>query len=145
MAEKGQSMTIEELEQITYLRNSLKDLDQRISASYDTVKSPSFTAFGGSKYNYSDPTAKSFENREKMINNYNSILIKYLGLIEKTEDFFDTIESHDVIAIMRYHYEIGLTWSETSKKMNPNVYSDSRASKAKLDRYIESHKKQFES
>lgn len=125
-------MTIEKLESYKGLTAEIKGLREQIDSFYDTYRSPQLSDGGSHSMNVGNPVETSvmriIELKEK--------LKEAEGRLYEVENFLSTIEDKDaeIRAIIRYHYILGKSWSQTNTAIcgYPSYY----ACRKKIMRYF---------
>jgi hypothetical protein len=54
----------------------------------------------------------------------------------RIEEWLDTVEDPEIRSIVRFHYLLGYTWAETSKKVYKRILPKEQAPRMRLKRYL---------
>lgn len=129
-------MTKQELESYVGIKAECEAIQIEIEMLYETVQALDYTkSVQASVGNVSNPT----EKQAMRIMNLKEKLLKkrqeQIEMLEKIDEFVDSIENGEIRAIMRYHYLLGNSWTATSFKVF-GVYSYDIPRK-RIDRFFE--------
>ena len=124
-------MTIDELEQYRWISAEIDALNEQIYAMYNTYHSPSFSSSGSFNAEPHSPVESALKKIQKLERVYNSKLDNLRERAEAIEDWLYTVDDPFVRSCIRYHYLLGYTWKETSKRVygykNGNYYNARKA------------------
>lgn len=119
------SFQIEQLENFRMINSELKALNSQIKNTYNTYHSP---AIGNGRNSVpGDPTARAIEKLSKLQDLYSIKYVSMTKLLDEIETWINTIENTEIRSIIRWHYLLGLSWKQTSKKVyGYNSYYNAR-------------------
>ena len=124
-------MTIEELEQYRALYLEIDAIAEQRDAMYNTYSSPSFSSVGSFNAEPHSPVEAALKKIQKLENLYNKKIKDLRTKAETIEDWLYTVDDPFVRSCIRYHYLLGYTWKETSKRVygykNGNYYNARKA------------------
>lgn len=111
------SVTVEKLKQLKYLKRELKEIKIKITELRNTLKSPCF--YGGKRKGYvSDSVAKTNELLEKQISLFLNLQEKCLTEENEILDFIFKIDDSKMRQILKFRYIDGLSWIQTGHKLD---------------------------
>lgn len=125
-------ITLERLEEIGRECRSYRDLKAQIRSSYNTYRSPDFKEHSKGT-EVSDPTVSAFhriDQLKKQLQDHQTVICEFLQDLR-------TIDDPEIVTIIIWHYLVGLTWSDTCKKMTGKC--DKRQSMKKVFYYLRTH------
>ena len=124
-------ITIERLEEIRTIYQRFNILQREREEAYQTYKSPIiFYEHQKGSDTLSDPVVKAFHRIEEIDNQLCNVLDKMIEF----EDDLQKVPDLGIVAIIRWHYLIGLSWSDTNYK----IYKEHNSSycRKKIQRYF---------
>ena len=120
-------MTIEELEQYRWLSAEIDALNEQICVMYNTYHSPSFSSAGSFNSEPHSPVENALKKIQKLETIYNAKINDLRAKTNEIESWLDTVKDINIRTCIRYHYLLGYTWKETSKRVygykNSNYYN----------------------
>ena len=125
-------ITVQRLEKTAVICRRIRELRNAIQHTYNTYRSPSFDrSYRKSTGHVSDPVVNAVNHLQDL----HSQLAECLDYMYQFENDLSQIDNNEIIAIIRCHYILGDTWSDTSWKMYQR--RDHSAVRKKLIRYLE--------
>lgn len=110
-------MTLEELEQYRALYLEIDAIAEQRDAMYNTYHSPSFSSAGSFSAEPHSPVETALKKIQKLEDLYDKKIKDLRIKAETIEDWLYTVDNPFVRSCIRYHYMLGYSWKETSKKM----------------------------
>lgn len=107
---------IKTLEQLQKDIQTLRILQKKKQMLYYPVHSP-HSETGVRNTSRSDPTAGALRKIEKIDDQISDCMVKIAEELSAVETWLETVEDGHIRAAIRWHYLIGLNWSETCKKV----------------------------
>lgn len=107
---------IKTLEQLQKDIQTLRILQKKKETLYYPVHSP-HSETGVRNASRSDPTAGALRKIEKVDNQITDCLVRIADELSIIETWLETVEDGHIRAAIRWHYLIGLNWSETCKRV----------------------------
>lgn len=124
-------MTLEELEQYRWISAEIDALNEQICVMYNTYHSPSFSSVGSFNAEPHSPVEAALKKIQKLETIYNTKINNLRAKSNEIERWLDTVKDINIRTCIRYHYLLGYTWKETSKKVygyqNSNYYNARKA------------------
>lgn len=127
-------VTLERCEAMAKTYRRFRELLDLRDTLYNTYHSPALEFRNKSAGNLSDPTAEAV----RRIGKIDEELLPIMKAVFAFEDDLHALTDYEVAAIIRWHYLIGLSWTDTNMK----VYGtrDYNYSRKKVLRYLKQHK-----
>lgn len=125
-------MTIERLRAFRGIQKEKEEIIREIDMLYYPISSPRFTESHGTQPG--DPTAAAITKimrREERLKELTQELADELEYIEK---WLETLDDHELRAIIRAHYLMGDSWARCTQRILNYEYSDS--AKHRVYRYF---------
>ena len=120
-------MTIKELEEYRALIAEIDALNKQIESLYDTYHSPSTEGKGNSKSSSKSPVEKALTKIQLLEQVYLDRIQELQEQANRIETWVSQVDDPFIRSCIRYHYLLGYSWSETSKKMyGYNSYYNAR-------------------
>lgn len=110
-------MTLEELKQYRAIRLEIDAIEEQIDEMYNTYHSPSFGPAASVNSEPHSPVENALRKIQKLERVYNAKLDNLRERAEAIEEWLEPISGTFVGACIRYHYLLGYSWKETSRKM----------------------------
>lgn len=110
-------MTLDELEEYRSLYIEIDALTQQIQALYNTYHSPSFSSSGGFNGEPHSPVEQALKQIQRLEDTYTAKIIELRSKAEVIETWLTTLDNAFVRSCIRYHYMLGYSWKETSRKL----------------------------
>lgn len=110
-------MTIKELEEYRALIAEIDALNKQIESLYNTYHSPSNNDGGNSKGSSKSPVEKALTRIQSLEQVYLDRIKDLQEQAHRIEKWVSQIEDPFIRSCIRYHYLLGYSWSNTSKKM----------------------------
>ena len=86
-------------------------------AMYNTYHSPSFSSAGSFNAEPHSPVESALKKIQKLEDLYNKKIKDLRTKAETIEEWLYTVDDPFVRSCIRYHYMLGYSWKETSKRM----------------------------
>ena len=120
-------MTIKELEEYRALIAEIDALNKQIESLYDTYHSPSTEGKGSLKSSTKSPVEKALTKIQLLEQVYLDRIQELQEQANRIETWVSQVDDPFIRSCIRYHYLLGYSWSETSKKMyGYNSYYNAR-------------------
>ena len=110
-------MTIKELEEYRALIAEIDALNKQIESLYDTYHSPSTEGKGNSKSSSKSPVEKALTKIQLLEQVYLDRIQELQEQANRIETWVSQVDDPFIRSCIRYHYLLGYSWSNTSKKM----------------------------
>lgn len=110
-------MTIKELEEYRSLLNEIEALNRQIESLYNTYHSPSTESASKSSGKPHSPTERALAQIQTLEQTYYDEINELQKKAHEIELWVQSIEDMFVRSCIRYHYLLGYSWKETSKKV----------------------------
>lgn len=125
--------TIQELKQYQAMQHELASIQAQIAFAYKPISSPPLTS-DGSQYGGlpGNPTERAVAQIAKLNRMYEEKLQEIAERLQQIEEWLSGVDDAEFRSIVRWHFMQGLSWGNTSKKIN-KFYSNDAARK-KFDR-----------
>ena len=120
-------MTIKELEEYRALIAEIDALNKQIESLYNTYHSPSNNDGGSSKDSSKSPVEKALTKIQSLEQMYMDRIKELQEQANRIETWVSQIKDPFIRSCIRFHYLLGYSWSDTSKKMyGYNSYYNAR-------------------
>lgn len=120
-------MTIKELEEYRALIAEIDALNKQIESLYNTYHSPSNNDGGNSKGSSKSPVEKALTKIQSLEQMYMDRINELQEQANRIEMWVAQIQDPFIRSCIRFHYLLGYSWSDTSKKMyGYNSYYNAR-------------------
>lgn len=110
-------------------------LEYQIEQLYNTYHSPSWEGVGGHSEGGPTQTEQAISKIDPLEQMYRTKMELAKEKLQMLEEWLDTVEDKDVANCIRWHYMIGCTWKETTKRVYGNYVSEQN-SKTVVRRYF---------
>lgn len=128
-----ETMTIERLRQFRGIMKEVEEMEREINTLYYPISSPNGRAEGRGTMP-SDPTAQSFYKIQRLSERLEKRRQTLADELEAIEAWCDTLEDHELRAIIRAHYLLGDSWRRCTQRILNYDYTDS--AKFRVYRYF---------
>lgn len=125
-------MTIERLRAFRGIQREIEEIDREISLLYYPIASPRSSETHGTTPG--DPTARAVSIIMKKQEEIEVLRARLAQELQDIEDWIDTLDDHELRAIIRAHYLLGDSWARCSQRILN--YSFSEAAKFRVYRYF---------
>ena len=110
-------------------------LEYQIEQLYNTYRSPSWEGVGGHSEGGPTQTEQAISKIDPLEQMYRTKMELAREKLQMLEEWLSTVEDKDVANCIRWHYMIGCTWKETTKRVYGNYVSEQN-SKTVVRRYF---------
>lgn len=110
-------MTLDELEQYRGINAEIDALNEEIEHLYNTYRSPSFSSNGSFNGESKSPVEQALKKIEKLTEIYFDRKSELNDRKVEIELWLKTLDDSFIIACIRFHYLMGYSWKETSRKV----------------------------
>jgi hypothetical protein len=125
-------MTIERLRAFRGIQREIEEIDREISLLYYPIASPRSSETHGTTPG--DPTARAVSIIMKKQEDIEVLRGRLAQELQDIEDWIDTLDDHELRAIIRAHYLLGDSWARCSQRILN--YRFSEAAKFRVYRYF---------
>lgn len=125
-------MTIERLRAFRGIQIEIEEIDREISLLYYPIASPRSSETHGTTPG--DPTARAVSIIMKKQEDIEVLRARLAQELQDIEDWIDTLDDHELRAIIRAHYLLGDSWARCSQSILN--YRFSEAAKFRVYRYF---------
>jgi len=135
------NISIQDLQAYKYMSKEIEALQLELKQLYQPIKSPKLESIGARGNEVSNPTEQALH---KVLNLEYKINVKINALaeeLERIQEWLDTVDDIKVRTCIQWHYLVGLTWKETTRKVLGDYCSGDNARKI-VYRYFEYKNKQ---
>lgn len=109
---------LEDLRKYQDIKENLKSIRAEIESLYSPVSSAPMTSDGaGRSLNPGDPTARAVHEILKRKDKLETLEKELTAMAKRVTDYVDGMTDHHTAAIIRYHFIIGLSWSQTCRRI----------------------------
>lgn len=134
-----QEIGLEELRKYQDIKDNLKSIRAEIDSLYSPVSSAPITSDGaGRSLTPGDPTARAVHEILKRKDKLEALEKELTAMTKRVTDYVDSMTDHHTAAIIRYHFIIGLSWSQTCRMIYG--YPDPDICRKAVRRYFQKKK-----
>lgn len=131
-------MTIERLRAFRGIQKELVEIQREIDTLYFPISSPNGRTEQGHSSTPSDPTASAVYKIQKLEERTEKARARLAQELDEIEAWIETLEDHELRAIIRAHYLLGDSWKRCTQRILNYEYTDS--AKFRVYRYFGLHK-----
>ena len=107
-------MTIDELEELPYLKSEIRAVQREINSTYNSYRSPPFEKIGSSPQHAGDPTVDTVRKVDALQAKYNAMLNDMVDREDRINAWIMSLDDGEIKSIIRWHYLCGKSWKQTS-------------------------------
>lgn len=126
-------MTIERLRAFRGIQREIEEIDREISLLYYPIASPRSSETHGTTPG--DPTARAVSIIMKKQEDIEVLRARLAQELQDIEEWIDTLDDHELRAIIRAHYLLGDSWARCSQRVLNHRFSE--AAKFRVYRYFD--------
>ena len=116
-------MTIEQLRSFRGIQREMEQIQREIDLLYYPVRSP--RSGEGRSSTPSDPTAAAVDKIMRLEERLCRLREELADQLEEIEQWLETLDDHELRAIIRAHYLLGDSWARCTQRVMSYEFSDS--------------------
>lgn len=117
-------MTIDDLKEYRYLAAEIEALQLQITQLYSPVRSPNLVSIGARGNTTSDPTHSSVMLADELQRQLGEKQEVLRARAQGIENWLSTVKDGRIRMAIRWHFLLGATWKETTRKVDPAMSVD---------------------
>lgn len=117
-------MTIDDLKDYRYLAAEIEALQLQIAQLYSPVRSPNLVSIGARGNSTSDPTHSSVMLADELQRQLEEKQEVLRARAQGIENWLSTVKDGRIRMAIRWHFLLGATWKETTRKVDPAMSVD---------------------
>lgn len=117
-------MTIDDLKDYRYLAAEIEALQLQIAQLYSPVRSPNLVSIGARGNSTSDPTHSSVMLADELQRQLEEKQDVLRARAQGIENWLSTVKDGRIRMAIRWHFLLGATWKETTRKVDPAMSVD---------------------
>lgn len=117
-------MTIERLRGFRGIQKEITELQREIDLLYYPISSPNGKPNTGGSTTPGDPTARAVEKIQVRQSKVEALTVRLADELEAIESWIDTLDDHELRAIIRAHYLLGDSWARCTQRILNYEMSD---------------------
>lgn len=122
-------MTIEDLQKYKFIKSEIEAMEMELHSIYYPVRSPSTSSIGSHGNSVSNPTEQAANRAMNLEDRISNKIQELRNKAEEIMDWLDTVDDPKVRASIQWHYMIGCTWKETTRKVFGEYYESTNSRK----------------
>ena len=116
-------MTIEQLRSFRGIQREMEQIQREIDLLYYPIRSP--RSGEGRSSTPSDPTAAAVDKIMRLEERLCRLREELADQLEEIEQWLETLDDHELRAIIRAHYLLGDSWARCTQRVMSYEFSDS--------------------
>ena len=117
-------MTIDDLKAYRYMAAEIEALQLQIAQLYSPVRSPNLVSIGARGNSVSDPTHSSVMLADELQRQLEEKQEALRAQAVAIEEWLNKVEDSRIRMAIRWHFLLGATWKETTRKVDPSMSVD---------------------
>lgn len=117
-------MTIDDLKAYRYMAAEIEALQLQIAQLYSPVRSPNLVSIGARGNSVADPTHSSVMLADELQRQLEEKQEALRAQAVAIEEWLNKVEDSRIRMAIRWHFLLGSTWKETTRKVDPSMSVD---------------------